>query len=105
MTAGGSIKSLRGIFQDRDGKEIAGSPWHGNKPAKSTVIKAKPGYVVSKIDIRTGLWIDGLSLKFAKLGKDRLILEDSYTSASYTSPHVGGNGGQPGTIGLEGMFI
>ena len=43
--------------------------------------------------------MDGFSLKFVKLGKDRLQPDDHYTS-----DWVGGTGGNAAVIGVEGSF-
>ncbi len=49
-------------------------------PKVPTVVKAKPGYVVSSLTIRTTVFLTGLSLTYVKLDAGRLQPEDSYTS-------------------------
>ena len=63
-------------------------------------VKAKPGYVVSAISVRTALSLDSLRLTFAKLGKDGLDLSDTYNSEQ-----VGGNGGRPSEIDGKGALF
>jgi hypothetical protein len=93
-----TINAIRPIYLTADGEKQG--EWQGTKPDEPFVIKAKPGYIVGAINIRTGLGIDGLSLKFVKLDKDRLQLKDSYESE-----WAGGEGGTRATLGGKGYFI
>src|SRR5262249_39802237 len=93
-----TVNALRPIYLTRTGEKMGN--WLGPMPANPVTLKAKPGYVVGGINIRTGLLIDGMSLKFMKLDNDRLRVTDTYDSA-----WVGGNGGGPGTIGGQGYFF
>jgi predicted Zn finger-like uncharacterized protein len=92
------IDALRPIYLTRNG-EVMGQ-WFGKQPANPITVKAKAGYVVSAINIRTGLLIDGFSLKFARLGQGQLQLDDNYESG-----WVGGPGGGPDTIGGNGLLF
>jgi hypothetical protein len=92
------IKSLRPIFLTKTGERFGS--WHGKEAALPATVKARPGYVVSGLSMRTGLALDAATVTFAKLGKDGLDLADSYTSAT-----VGGKGGNPSTIGGKGALF
>jgi S1-C subfamily serine protease len=92
------VSSLRPIFRTKDGEKFG--KWQGPAPAAPVTVKAKPGYVVSGVSMRTGLGIDGFTLTFAKLGADGLDLKDTYNSEP-----VGGNGGNPSTIGGNGALF
>jgi hypothetical protein len=92
------IKSWRPIFLTKTGEKFG--KWQGQAPATPTTVKAKPGYVVSGMSVRTSLGLDALSLTFAKLGKDGLDLTDTYQSES-----IGGTGGSPGSIGGKGALF
>jgi hypothetical protein len=91
------VDGLRALYWTKNG-EKAGS-WYGNVPVNPVTVKAKPGYVVTAVNSRMGLRIDAFSLQFAKLGNERLMLEDSYDSN-----WVGGSGGNARTIGGRGDF-
>jgi hypothetical protein len=93
-----TVNALRPIYITADGEKLG--EWQGTKPAEPFVIKAKPGYAVGAINVRTGIGIDGLSLKFVKLDKDRLQLKDSYESE-----WAGGEGGNRATLNGRGYFM
>jgi len=95
------VSSLRPIFRTKDGEKFG--KWHGKAPeapATPVTVKAKPGYVVSGLSVRTALAVDALTVTFAKLGKDGLDLSDTYPSEQ-----VGGNGGRPSSIGGKGALF
>ncbi|HTU22844.1 MAG TPA: trypsin-like peptidase domain-containing protein [Gemmataceae bacterium] len=95
----GIVKSVRPIFLTKRGEKFG--TWHGPAPATPITVKAKPGYVVSAMSLRTQLSLDAFRLTYAKLGKDGLDLSDTYNSKS-----VGGNGGGPSEIDGKGaLFI
>jgi hypothetical protein len=92
------VNALRPIYLTRAGEKMGA--WLGPVPANPISLKAKAGYVLGGVNIRTGLLIDGMSVKFMKLDKDRIQVQDSYDSE-----WIGGNGGNPGTIGGQGHFF
>jgi hypothetical protein len=92
-----TIQALRPIYRTKDGEKPG--EWRGPASEQPTTVKAKPGYVVGGLSIRTGLGIDGFSVKFMKLEKDRIDTKDSYTSE-----WLGGQGGGPSTIGGQGYI-
>jgi S1-C subfamily serine protease len=92
------VKSFRPIFLTKNGEKFG--PWHGPAPASPITVKAKRGYVVSGLSVRTALAIDGLTITFAKLDKDGLDLSDTYNSQP-----VGGDGGRLASIGGQGAIF
>ncbi len=92
------VKSVRPIYRTKDGEKFG--KWQGQAPAAPVTIKAKPGYVVSGLALRTGLGLDALTVTFAKLGETGLDLADTYTSEQ-----AGGNGGGPSTAGGNGALF
>jgi S1-C subfamily serine protease len=92
------LKSWRPIFLTKKGEQFG--KWQGAVPARPTTVKAKSGYVVSGMSVRTALGLDALTLTFARLGKDGLDLSDTYTSDT-----IGGTGGSPATIGGKGALF
>jgi hypothetical protein len=92
-----SIKGVRPIYLCQ-GKEVKGALTGGDKA--NVVIKAKPGYAVSAVNVNAGLWIDGMSLTFARLTNGKVDLGDTYLSQ-----YVGGNGGGRSVLGGNGMSI
>ena len=93
-----TIGALRPIYLTKDGEKLGA--WQGKPPANPTTVKAKPGYVVGAITLRTRLTIDALCLTFMKLDKDRLQVQDRYDS-----DWVGGQAGRSQTIGGQGYFF
>jgi hypothetical protein len=92
------VDALRPIYMTKDGEKMG--DWIGKPPAKPITIKAKEGYVVGGINLKAGLSIDGLSLKFVKLDKGQLQVTDNYTS-----DWVGGQGGNRADIDGQGAFF
>jgi hypothetical protein len=92
------VNAIRPIYRTKSGEKMG--KWHGPEPAKPVTVKAKPGYVVGSVTIRTGLGIDGFSLDFVKVEKDHVEKEGGYTSA-----WIGGQGGNRTTIGGQGYIF
>jgi hypothetical protein len=93
-----TINALRPIYLTRTGEKLGN--WLGPPPANPITLKAKTGYILGGVNIRAGLLIDGMSVKFMKRDKDRLLVQDSYDSE-----WIGGNGGSSATIGGQGHFF
>lgn len=93
------VASLRPIYLTKNGEKMG--DWIGPKPANPVTVKAKPGYVVGGLTIRTGLGIDGFSLEFVKWDKDHLQVQDHSKSA-----WVGNEtGGSPSALAVQGYFF
>src|SRR5262249_36281781 len=92
------VNAMRPIYLTPEGEKKG--KWVGATPAAPTTLKAKPGYAVSGITLNTSLGVAGLSLKFAKLDKDRLNLEDNYESQ-----WAGGEAGTRAVLGGKGYVI
>jgi hypothetical protein len=91
------IDSFRPIYMTSKGEKKG--QWIGKPSPQPVTVKAKAGYVVGAIYIRTGLGIDGFSLKFMKLEKGELKADENYTSK-----WVGGMGGNLASIGSSGLL-
>jgi hypothetical protein len=78
------IRSVRPIFLTKNGERLG--PWIGkdsppnNAPLNPVVTRGKEGYVVIGMSVRANIFIEGYSLRFAKLDKGRLNLNDNYES-------------------------
>jgi S1-C subfamily serine protease len=92
------LKSWRPIYRTKNGEKFG--RWQGKVPTSPVTVKARDGYVVSGILVRSGLGIDAITLTFAKLGTDKLDLNDTYNSQQ-----IGGNGGGVSTIGGKGALF
>jgi hypothetical protein len=68
-------------------KEVPGE-WCGTDNSLTSEVKAKPGYAIGAITLKTGLGIDGLSVTFMKVVNGKLDPKDSYESE-----WLGGKGG------------
>lgn len=63
-------------------------------------VKARPGYAVGEITVRTGETIDGLGITFMKVTENGLDPNDSYRS-----PWLGGRDGSTLIVGGDGSFL
>jgi hypothetical protein len=94
------IDELQPIFLTRDGERLGQLYGQVAAGTKLTTVKARPGYAVGALTIRTGLAIDGFALTFMKLSRQGLQKDDSYKS-----DHVGGMGGMEHVIGGDGALV
>jgi hypothetical protein len=92
-----AIKSIRPIYLAQ-GKEFRGTQVGNEK--LNVVLKAKQGYAVSALNVNAGLWLDGMSLTFARLNNGKLNLNETYPS-----PYYGGDGGGRSVHGGNGMLV
>lgn len=92
------VNALRPIYRTKTGEKFGN--WHGPAPAAPITVKAKPGYVVSGLSLRTALALDGFTVTFAKLGDNGLNLGDTYTGEP-----AGGPGGRPSSAGGNGALF
>jgi hypothetical protein len=95
------IQGVRPIFLDAQGRQQPGS-LHGKDNGRPAVsVKAKKGYVVGAISVKTGQRINGLSVTFMKVEKGRLNPEKSYESE-----WLGGqDGGDARSLGGSGEAV
>ena len=96
------IVAARPIFRGKAGDALGTA--HGTS-TDTKILKAKEGYAVGAVSVRTGLTVDGLSITFMKIAGDKLDATDSYESEWVGSPKVrerklGGTG--VGFIGIAG---
>jgi hypothetical protein len=66
----------------------------------NVTVKAKKGYAVSALNVNAGLWLDGMSLTFARHANGKLDLKDTYQSNYH-----GGPGGVRSIHGGNGMSV
>jgi S1-C subfamily serine protease len=93
------IHYVRPIYEVA-GKEKLGKPYGGNFDDIKKV-KAKPGYAVGAISMKTGLGLDGVTVTFMKIDGDHLDPSDRYDSE-----YVGGpGGGGPHKVGGDGSLV
>ena len=64
------------------------------------VLKAKAGYAVGGIKIRSGAALDQVQLVFMKVDGEKLNPADQYVS-----PPVGGDGGEPSQVLSNGSLV
>jgi hypothetical protein len=100
------IHGIRPIFLDAQGREQPGN-LHGKDTGRAPIrVKAKKGYAVGAISVKTALCVDCLSLTFMKLDKGRLDPLQSYESQWLGGPdnngatRLGGTG--EAVVGLIG---
>ncbi|HEV3262239.1 MAG TPA: hypothetical protein VG013_35630, partial [Gemmataceae bacterium] len=84
------IQAVRPIFLSAKGEKRG--KLYGKPSARAATLKAKPGYAVGAINVKTGLGVDGFSVTFMQMDKEGLNPADSYKS-----DWVGGDGGGPET--------
>ena len=76
LTADGESKGgAQGLFEafSKDGKMIGAV-------TRTVTVKARPGYAVSGMTVRSGLLINGLALNYQRIDGSRLDPNDGYTS-------------------------
>lgn len=94
-----TIGSLQPIYLTATGEKRG--PQIGKPQPRALTVKARPGYAVGAITLKTGLVINGFSVTFMKVTKDGLDKTDSYTSE-----WMGGMGGSPPkTLSAEGAAV
>ena len=94
------VYAIRPVFVTSEGQEILGQQ-HGADTSRVTRVKAKSGYAVGAVTVKTVLAVDGLSVTFMKIDKDRLNPKDAYES-----DWIGGKGSGPQTrLGGDGTAI
>ncbi len=92
-----SIRAVRPIYLV-NGKEQKGALVGAEK--LNTVVKARQGFAVSALNVNAGLWIDGMSVTFARSSNGKLDLKDTYPS-----DYFGGKGGERSVLGGNGMTV
>src|SRR5262249_31282966 len=94
------VRSLQPIFRTSKGEETKGQRY-GRPEGTVYVAKAKAGYAVGGVKLRTGLLIDGLSLIYMKTDGNALDRNDTYETA-----WVGNKiGGSPSTLAGDGAPV
>jgi uncharacterized RDD family membrane protein YckC len=66
---------------------------------RRVTVKARPGYAVAGLDVRAGLMIDGLAVRFARVAGAALDPADAYAG-----DWVGGSGGSRVTLDTRGAL-
>ena len=85
------VYALRPIYLNADGETLGGphgkfealtkeSNKIGTDVTRTVTVKAKPGYGVGGMTVRSGLLINGMSLKFQRIDGSRLDPKDAYES-------------------------
>lgn len=81
--------------------EIREGPVHGRRNGRPAEVRAKPGYAVGGLLVRSGHRVDGFALVFLRIDGDRLDPADSYIG-----PWSGGRGGgAERLLGGSGLLI
>jgi hypothetical protein len=94
------VKTIRPIFRTAQGEEVLGQE-HGAEPNQVTIAKAKDGYAIGGLVVKTGLCVDGFSIVFMRMMGDTLDPSDSYESGWF-----GGMGGSETTkLGGDGHRV
>ena len=102
------IGDLKPIYRTPNG-QLQEGPWVGGNAQASEPVIAKEGYGIGALEVDTQEgYLKGLALRFCRLGKDGLDLNDAYDS-----PHLGETGtdgvftietrGRPAT-GIHGLW-
>lgn len=73
------VWGVRPIYR-ADGKDYFGAA-RGKGSAGTTTLKAKPGYAVAGLKVKSRHWVEGFSVVYMKVDGDRLDPNDSYESA------------------------
>ena len=93
-----TIDGIRPIYLTKKGEKLG--EWQGVKSDDPVILKAKAGYVVAGMSVRSGLNLDGIALTYMKLDKGKLVEKDVYKSHQ-----VGHTVGDTSLIGGQGIFF
>ncbi len=98
------VKAIRPIY--RTGDEETLGKQYGTAPKNAVVVKAKEGYAVGGMTVRSGLVVNGLSVTFMRVVAGKLNPSDSYQS-DWVGDRTGGSettlkGGGKSVIGIVG---
>jgi len=95
---GDSIQAMQAVYATQRG-EVRGKAF--GKPTDQGVrLKAKSGYAIGAISVRSGLFLDGVVVTFMQIQGDRLNPEINYSSEPF-----GGKGGSEKNLSLPGEPI
>jgi hypothetical protein len=92
------IAGLQPMYLTRTGEKTG--PWLGNPASEPIVLKAKPGYIVSALHIKTASTFDAFAVTFVRFEGGHILASDNYTS-----PWIGGSDGKIATVGQPGDLI
>jgi len=94
-----TVRTVRPIYRIDD-KDSLGTQF-GTPSGDVVKVVAKPGYAVGGITVKSGITVDGMSIKFMKVIEGKLDPKDSYES-----DWLGGKGGgNPVKIGGDGTLV
>ncbi len=101
------VTAIRPIFLSSKGEEVLGRQ-HGTDRSRLVCVKAKEGYAVGGVRVKGAILVDGFSVTFMKLGKNKLDPTDRYESewvggpGGFREERIGGNGALiTGIVGTE----
>jgi hypothetical protein len=96
------VGALQPVYLTRNGEKLGA--WYGKPPANDRLVtvRAKPGYAVSGIGLRSGLLIDAIAVEIARLelAQGRLDRNDILSTKL-----IGGPGGNPTILSGNGAVI
>ena len=92
------VSAVRPIYRASSG-EIAGS-LHGPALKESTAFKAKDGYAVGGVTIKSGLWVESLKIRFMRIAGGKLNPNDAYDSE-----WIGDSGGSETVLTGDGAAL
>lgn len=97
---GDSILALQPIYSTQRGEVRGRAYGKSEQGAQAVRIKAKNGYAIGAVQLKAGLFLDGISVTFMQIQGDRLNPEMNYASEYY-----GGKGGGDRTLSVPGEPI
>jgi hypothetical protein len=89
---GNSIATVRPNYQVKGKDKDVPGFMHGSQTKRGVKERAKPGYAVGAINVKGGLWVDGMSITYMKIIDDiKLDPTDKYESIWYGNGNATGN--------------
>jgi hypothetical protein len=89
------VRALQPLFDGPKGE--ASGAWHGKPGGKPSEVRAKKGYAVGGVIVRSGQRVDGMAVVFLRRRRGRLDPRDYYISEWF-----GGKGGGEALLGANG---
>jgi hypothetical protein len=100
LDSGRLVKGIEAIYLTPTG-ETPGQPFGAwDAKAKTVTLKARPGYAVGGLIVRSGSGIDAVTLRFMRIAGKRLD-----PNSCYDSEKIGGNGGGDRLLDGRGLPI
>ena len=92
------LNAVRPIYRSASGESLG--KFHGPTLKSAVAVKAKDGYAVGGVTVKSGLWVESLKIRFMRIAGARLDPADSYESE-----WIGASGGSETALAGDGAAL